>query len=112
MIISQERSDDMRKNVIYAEYPCEGSPMYFWYFGEQKKEYLFSISFHPTIYQFFKNGKSIKEMRRGHVWKRNMQLDRLIERRIPHEMKRLKGKGEENGADRYYKRKKKCPERP
>ena len=22
------------------------------------------------------------------------------------------GKGEENGADRYYKRKKKCPERP
>ena len=74
----------MRKNVIYAEYPYEGSPMYFWYFGEQKKEYLFSMSFHPVIYQFFKNGKRINEMRRGHVWKRNVQLDRLIERRIPY----------------------------
>lgn len=88
----------MRKNVIYAEYPYEGSPMYFWYLGEQKKEYLFSISFHPVIYQFFKNGKSIKEMRRGYVWNRNVQLDRLIERRIPYEMKRLRRK--EDGLDK------------
>ena len=82
----------MRKNTIYAEHPYEDSPMFFWLVGENERQYIFSAPFHPVIYQYFKNGRNLDEMRK-HVWNRNSRLDQLIERRIPYELKRLGGTG-------------------
>ncbi len=81
----------MRPNVIYAEHPFEWSPIHFWYRGRDEKIYLFSTKYNREVFKFFKNGKSLAEIKTTHVWKRNIQLDKIIEYRIPHEIKKRKG---------------------
>lgn len=81
----------MRTNIIYVEHPFEWCPIHFWYIGNKGKVYLFSTAYNPGIYKFFQNGKTLKEIKETHVWNRNLKLDRIIENRIPYEMKRRKG---------------------
>lgn len=87
----------MRPNVIYAEHPFEWSPIHFWYMGSKEKVYLFSTKYNQEVYKFFQNGKSLAEVKSTHVWNRNVILDRIIESRIPYEMKKRKRGINENG---------------
>lgn len=85
----------MREKIILAEQPYQWSNIYFWYVGDDRKEYLFSIPFDREIYQYFRNGLRLEELKKHHVWNRNKVMDHLIEKRIPYEMKRLKKRREE-----------------
>lgn len=83
----------MKKNVIYANKWENGLFMDIYYKEENDDIYLFTIEYSKKLFQYFKTGKSISQIKTTHKWNKNKRLDLLIEYRLPHELKILRRKG-------------------
>ncbi len=88
----------MRKNVIYTEASKRKYVLYFRYRGEDGDQFLFSRSYDKKVYWYFRDGKSIDQLRRDSKWKRYKPLAKLVEDRIPMALKSLEKGGTWYGA--------------
>lgn len=84
----------MRKAVIYVTKWTRIPYMDFSITNNGKEIHLFTMPYTKNVYQFFKNGKSIGQLREYKKWKKNDVLSRLIEKRIPYELNKLRKGGE------------------
>lgn len=58
----------------------ERSKLHFYLQSEKGKYYLFSQSYTKGVYEFFKSGRSEREVRNYRKWNRNPKLDKTIEK--------------------------------
>ena len=79
----------MRKNVIYAVNGLSPRKLHFYYRDESTSTYLFSIPNRKCIYYFFRNGKSLPELRRQKNWHNNYILSHVIEGHVEQAFNKL-----------------------
>lgn len=71
---------------------------------EGQKHWLFSQEFSLSVYDYFKYGRSVSEMRKHNFWKSNPRLAKTIER-IPSMISYIRKEYElplNDGKRRYY----------
>lgn len=88
IVSKEERGIMVRKNVIFVRLWEQGWYMDFMYKGDTAIDYLFSMKFNKDVFDYFRDGKSIEQLHRCKDWKKNSCLTRLVEKRIPWEIKK------------------------
>lgn len=85
----------MRKPVIYVTKRTRLPYMDFRIVGEGGECFLFTMPYTKNVYHFFEKGKSVSQLRKYKYknWKRRDVLSRLIEKKIPYELSRLRKGG-------------------
>lgn len=78
----------MKKGAIYAELKYPG--MMFFYKGEHGIYGLFRTRWRKTVYEYFRYGKTVKQLYRDKGWIKHRFLSELIEGRLRKEMKRVR----------------------
>lgn len=93
----------MKKNCVYAVPSRDKKNLNFFYKRDDDTIYLFTMQFSYKIYGYFGRGRNLSELRKYRCWNRYPPLDRIIEKRIPYELKNIT-KGEKcNGRKGTYK---------
>lgn len=87
----------MRKNVIYVIPWENGWYMDFLYRDERYSTFLFSTKYNHIIFNYFQDGKSIKQLKNHKGWKKNPLLMNIVSKKIPYAMRQLKKEDIFNG---------------
>lgn len=71
----------MRKHVVFAEPYVVGrsAGLDFYYRSCGSGQYLFSCPYHRNIYQYFADGKSLRQLAESKDWRRSRSLANLVE---------------------------------
>ena len=79
----------MRRNVIYVVQGENHGEMDFWYQSTDTSVHLFTAKYRKVAHNYFRQGRSVGELRKHKSWRKNKYLCNLIENRLKRELKKV-----------------------
>lgn len=79
----------MRKEVVYTTPHPIPENLIFFYKGKDKTYYLFSAKYYQQIHDYFRYGKSLRQLRRNKDWHKIPSLANVIEGQLNRQLKTI-----------------------
>lgn len=77
----------MRKDIVYTEVHPEYGGLVFFYKGRYATYFLFAMQYRSQVHNYFRDGKSVKQLYRNKKWHRIPPLANVIEGQLARQLK-------------------------
>lgn len=82
----------MRKNVIFTEVDCDRNRIIFMYKGVNNTCQLFYSKYRKSVHEYFRYGRSMKQLYNERTWLSNIFLRKIVEDRLKSAVKNVERK--------------------